>query len=446
MARKVFELKIDPNSDAIVDCISMVESPAIESNFIAFSKSKELFKQDDEKMEILGPALIPDMLIPRSDKNMGNYDVFFSKDTVRKISQIFIKNGFQNNMNLDHNSAIPANSTVVQSYIVDLEKDVNAPKGIDAPDGSWIVGVQVHDKKVWDAVKSGAVKGFSIEGVFQYFEKFGKVQMSELEKDIKSLEDGFEYLEQLNEDTNEVLVVAKNSEVSNRLKAFEMALTKINDKAMNLFSSKKVKDAVRSLGFAVSQEMGQVYSYDEIILSDKKIGSKIEKKADDGSLQPVEDGTYEMEDGIVITAKDGLIESITDKDGNPLESEPKNVEAASTDAPADNSGDTVSKEEFDALVARVDAIEKLIQDATGAEPTATAEEVQSLKKQNEELMSSIKKDKEELMSTIKNLTDVILATPVEKSKTNPSNFKKEMDEVNERKRNELANFLVNRKS
>lgn len=165
----IYELRINDEDEAIVNMVSLVEEPAIESNFFAFSKEYQQFNTNDEKMEIIGVAMIPDQLIYRKDKSGKEFNVFFSKETIRQIAQQYMKSGFQNNTNLNH-KAIPADSFIFQSYLVDEEKGIKAPSNITAPDGSWIVGMKVESPKTWGLVKEGKVKGFSIEGVFEMIE------------------------------------------------------------------------------------------------------------------------------------------------------------------------------------------------------------------------------------------------------------------------------------
>ena len=169
--RPRYELKINVEDGSIVNAMGMVAEPAIESSFLAFGKQEELvFAANDEKMELLGAAMIPDQLIYRIDKKTKEeFDVFFSVDTIRQIAQEYFKSGFQKNLNLNHTS-VPAKSYIFQSYIVDSSKGIAAPKGVDVPDGSWIIGVKVEDKNVWNEIKSGNIKGFSIEGMFEFIE------------------------------------------------------------------------------------------------------------------------------------------------------------------------------------------------------------------------------------------------------------------------------------
>lgn len=190
-----YELKIDPEKDSVVNAIALVDEPAIESNFIAFSKDHNVefrFASNEERMELIGPALIPDMKIFRKDED-GEYNVFFSKQTIRQIAQTYFQKGFQNNLNIQH-TAVPAKSFVFQAYIVDKEMGLNAPQGIDVPDGSWVVGVKVTDKEVWKDIKGGKVKGFSIEGLFQMFSKIEKEVDAETKEAMQILKEIKDYL------------------------------------------------------------------------------------------------------------------------------------------------------------------------------------------------------------------------------------------------------------
>ena len=167
----LYELRIDPKRKSLVNAIALVEDPAIQSDFFYFSNQKELhFKADDEKQELIGLAMIPDLKIYRRNLETDfEYNVVFTKETIRDTAKTFFQNGFQSNLNLNH-TVTPAGSYIFQSYIVDLEKGINAPKGLQSIDGSWVVGVKVEDKSVWEQIKAGTVKGFSIEGIFEIFE------------------------------------------------------------------------------------------------------------------------------------------------------------------------------------------------------------------------------------------------------------------------------------
>jgi hypothetical protein len=178
--RPLYRLQIDEQTGKLVYMISLVESPAVESDFIYFN-SVETFAKDDEKMEMIGIAMKCDTIIPRQ-----GFDVVFTKDEVRKIAQSFMRNGFQNNTNLQHKD-IPADCFIYQSYIVDSKLGIQAPKHIkDAKDGDWIVGMKCNNPDTWKKIKSGEVKGYSIEGAFEK-EIFEKIDDAYTEQKLKDL-------------------------------------------------------------------------------------------------------------------------------------------------------------------------------------------------------------------------------------------------------------------
>lgn len=166
---EVFELFIDEESlDSGIQAISIVENPAIEEDFIALKAQKvELAEVNAEKRILMGPALIPDKKIYRRNELGDEYEIFFSEDTVRKASQLFLSRGNQNNSTLEHEYAIKGMS-VVESWIVeDEKKDKSALYNLGMPKGTWMVSVKVNNDEVWNEfVKTGKVKGFSIEGYF----------------------------------------------------------------------------------------------------------------------------------------------------------------------------------------------------------------------------------------------------------------------------------------
>lgn len=165
---EIIELVID-EKDLLsgIDAISVVENPAIEENFIALSKQEvELKEIDAEKKILMGAALVPDKQIYRRDKNNKEYYIYFSKETIRKASELFLMNSNQNNTTLEHESKLTGLS-VVESWIIEDEKlDKSVKYGFSLPVGTWMVSMKVNNEDVWAKVKEGKIKGFSIEGSF----------------------------------------------------------------------------------------------------------------------------------------------------------------------------------------------------------------------------------------------------------------------------------------
>ena len=180
----VYELFIEEDSELSgIQAISIVEEPAIEEDFIALSAEKiHLAKVDEKKKILMGPALIPNKKILRASKD-EDYYIYFSEDTVRKASQLFLARGKQNNSTLEHEYDIKGMS-VVESWIVeDTEKDKTKLYNLNVPKGTWMVSVKVNNDDVWDEyVETGKVKGFSIEGYFS--DKGNERPEEQIEEDL----------------------------------------------------------------------------------------------------------------------------------------------------------------------------------------------------------------------------------------------------------------------
>lgn len=165
---RIIELIIDEENEfSGIEAISVVENPAIEEDFIALKEHKEvkLAEVDKEKRILMGAALIPNKKIYRNSGD-EEYYIFFSEDTVRKASELFLMKGNQNNSTLEHQVELEGMS-VVESWIIEDEtKDKSRKYNFSLPIGTWMVSVKVNNDDVWEQVKAGDVKGFSIEGYF----------------------------------------------------------------------------------------------------------------------------------------------------------------------------------------------------------------------------------------------------------------------------------------
>ena len=172
MAKKIKKYKVGIDSETYA--ISMVESPAIESDFVALSKEEEkrVFLESDERHMVYGAALIPDKDIYRNNGEQEFY-ISFTKESIEKMSQDFMKNYRQNEVTLDHDE-MANDITITESWLVeDPYKDKANALGINVPKGSWMIGMKVNQIDVWDRVKSGELKGFSVESMIS-LEDFSK--------------------------------------------------------------------------------------------------------------------------------------------------------------------------------------------------------------------------------------------------------------------------------
>ena len=140
----------------------------------AESKLRQIDKQsfeiqDEDERIITGALMLADTPIYRNDGN-GEYYVVFGKDTIKKIAQKYFKKGYQNNVNLMHDSGqVMDGVTMFESWIVDEKRGIKPMKGFeDVKDGSWFGSFKVENEDVWNLIKDGKVKGFSVEGIFNY--------------------------------------------------------------------------------------------------------------------------------------------------------------------------------------------------------------------------------------------------------------------------------------
>jgi hypothetical protein len=168
MDKKIIELVIDENDlQTGIHAVSVVHSPAIEENFIALSKHEiELKEVDSEKKILMGAALVPNKQILRADKDGNGYYIYFSEDTIKKASELFLMRSNQNNATLEHKEKLNGMS-VVESWVIDNpEMDKSKEYGFSLPKGTWMISMKVNNEDIWKDVKAGKVKGFSIEGYF----------------------------------------------------------------------------------------------------------------------------------------------------------------------------------------------------------------------------------------------------------------------------------------
>lgn len=167
----VYMLTISDNEsdDNEVNFVSIVDKPAIQRDFQAFSEIQRFDIQSEDLRIVTGPAMIPDTPIYRNDAN-GQYYVVFDANTINKIAYRFFKKGYQSNINLMHEQgSVVTDSVFYESWVVDRTKGKMPLAAFkDLPDGTWFLTAKINDPAVWAMVKSGEYKGFSVEGLFDY--------------------------------------------------------------------------------------------------------------------------------------------------------------------------------------------------------------------------------------------------------------------------------------
>lgn len=175
----LLDINEDEQAQTEVNFIALVDKPAIQMNWQKFKETPAKFAVDAEKQIISGPLMVADMPIYRKDEEFGEYYAMFNAATIEKIAIKYYQKGFQSNVNLMHDGdMIVEGATMFESWIVNRELGKMPMKGYDdVADGSWFGSFKVTNDAVWSMVKDGLIKGFSVEGLFQYKPK--KQEMSE---------------------------------------------------------------------------------------------------------------------------------------------------------------------------------------------------------------------------------------------------------------------------
>ena len=152
----IVELIIDDDSQELaIDAISLVSAPAIEQDFVFFGKEKNnltFAKIDEEKRMLVSPALIPDKQI--------------FKDTVRKASELYLKNNNHHKATHEHSERVSGVLTIESWIIEDPKMDKSTLYGFSLPKGTWMVKMKIENEELWSKIKDGSLKGLSIEGYF----------------------------------------------------------------------------------------------------------------------------------------------------------------------------------------------------------------------------------------------------------------------------------------
>jgi len=286
---KTFEAVFNNAKNKGVYSISLVESPAMEGDFIALSKDAKIeFKTVDEEQRILmGLVLEPNKPIYRNQDG-EEFNIVFSEQTIKDLSQNFFKQGYQTNSSIEHSGDRIEGLSFYESWIVEDSKvDKSANFGLSYPKGSWIATMKVDNDEIWNEyVKSGKVLGFSIDA-------FVTLKEVKLKSDIEMAEEKKSFKEQV----HEVLV---------------------------------------SFGLTKEVKLGSMKSVDGVVLmyegETPEAGAAVWLEGEEGVKVPVPVGEVPLEDGtVLVIAEEGIIGEMKAK---AEEAQEEMNDAPQADAPA----------------------------------------------------------------------------------------------------------------
>ena len=261
--------------------ISLVDDPAVQSNFVAFDKQKAVLKyaiQDEEKRLVLGVVMRADFPIFRRDPKMGEYYIIYKADTIRTMAEKYLLENRQNEVNLNHEDGSEVEGVQMVQYFI--KGSGIQPEGFeDIADGSLFAEFHVINDEVWDAIKAGTYRGFSLEGIFEL--------APERDKDF----------------------------VQDVVDALDGVFSRHNK---NTKKDMKTKGLLARIAQALAEEinMGNVTTDKGILAWDGsenlKEGDSVFVEDSEGNRTPAADGAYTTTDGKVINVEGGKVTSITD--------------------------------------------------------------------------------------------------------------------------------------
>lgn len=166
--------------DSDVYCISLVQEPAIESNFIYLSKEKpiQICLETNEKHIVMGAVLIPDKPIYRNQDGEEFY-IQFSKETIEKLAHDYLANDRVYSFTKEHED-VADGIYVVETWLKTSENDKSKDYGIDVPVGSWLMAAKVENEEIWRKIKAGEMNGYSIEA----FVNLDEIKLNKNNKDM----------------------------------------------------------------------------------------------------------------------------------------------------------------------------------------------------------------------------------------------------------------------
>ena len=297
--------------------ISLVDAPATETNWMCFKEQENI--QENVKFSIVnedehilaGVVMVADKPIYRIAPDGTEFYIVFSKDVIKRMAEKMLDDNTFNNIDIQHDGNIIPHDKVklVELFIADEAKGIK-PNYLDVPDGSLLANYKIYDEQLWQMAKSGALNGFSLEGVFS------TLRLPEQNKNGKNTKNN------------------KHTKMS------------------------KIKEMLKS----ILVQLGEVYTDKGILTYDGNLAPGVEVKNEDGS-KPA-DGEYKLEDGKVIVVKDGFVEEIKGIENEIIEEKPKGKEEKSAEMaeekPQEKPANEMPEEKPEEKPSEVEELKKLV--------------------------------------------------------------------------------------
>lgn len=189
--KKIRDYGLDEQGLMGIYAVSLVDMPAIEVDFVALSKKQnvKLAEVKEERRMLYGPILIPDQLIYRVDPETGEeYYARYSAEVCEAAAHLILKKNQHHNVTLMHEVPV-AGQYIAELWVKEGESDKSVELGFDLPNKTVFIGMKIEDDQIWQEVKSGVFKGFSIEAFFmQVGENISQMKQTSIEDDLNALD------------------------------------------------------------------------------------------------------------------------------------------------------------------------------------------------------------------------------------------------------------------
>lgn len=374
-----------PAGDQLEFQIALVEEPAIESNFMAFSKEARFqFKEIDKtERKLMGYFMIADLEILRVDDKRGAFKVKFPKKSIDQIVENFSFNGLNKNMNENHQTGKLADGVyVLNHWQMDSAKGIKAPDGFKTEaDGSWFGVVKCDNDEIYQKALDGTFKGFSIESKFieKAIDKYFKTDIDNFLDNLKYPNTGVKNLyNKYNKMTKEV------KEIFEAVKAY--------------FSEKDIPLDIKPVD----------HKFEDLMLADGatkvtiepavEVGAAIVMYDAEGNPVPALIGSYELQDGrVIVVEADGVVASITE------------AAAEGEEMSDDKTPDAQTSDVAKRLIERIEKVtefEKQVADLK-AENESQKKEIEFFHKETEELKAQFSELKEFSKNTLEEIKTLL---------------------------------------
>ena len=280
--------------------ISLVDDPAVMSNFLAFDNNRKVLMykvEDEEKRLVRGVVMRADFPIYRYDQKFGEYYIIYKADQIRVMAEKYLLESRQNDVNLMHQKDSDVDGVQMVQYFI-KGSGISVEGFDDIADGSLFAEFHVVNDEVWDSIKESTYKGFSLEGVFDLVPEQDKEKVEEI---VDTLDGAF----------SKFLNNTKNFTMG-RLNRFKAALLKAFAEFANVTTDKGIL----------------AWDGDD----DLKVGDQVYIEDAEGNRTPAEDGDYKTDDNKTIVVVDGKVSEIKDPE---VDVEPTEGEGAAEEASED---------------------------------------------------------------------------------------------------------------